>query len=468
MNISKKQTALIDDNNNIILYDELNAFSQKMKMYVEGERNLIILLCSNTIGSVMGYVSFLENRNVPILLSSEIEIQSLTTLIKIYRPQYIYAPDDFNITDLKSTIMIKEYNYQLLKLNYPKEQMDKNLALLLTTSGSTGSPKLVRQSYKNIQSNTKSIIEYLKIDDTERPITTLPMNYTYGLSIINSHLQAGATILLTKYAVTQRQFWEFFKEQKATSFGGVPYTYEILKKLKFFKMELPSLRYMTQAGGKIRPELHKEYAVYAREQGKQFVVMYGQTEATARMSYLPPEKALEKCGSMGIAIPDGKLWIRDENGNEIIKPDVVGELIYEGDNVTLGYAENRDDLSRKDERNGVLETGDMAYRDSDGFYYIVGRKKRFLKIYGNRINLDETERILKEKFNETEFACIGRDDCLKICFAGNTNKKDICDYLSEKTGLYAKAFSAIKVNEIPKNESGKTLYKKLESKYELQ
>ena len=257
--------------------------------------------------------------------------------------------------------------------------MYEELGLLLTTSGSTGSPKLVRQSYTNIQENAKSIAEYLKIDETERPITTLPMNYTYGLSIINSHILKGAAILVTQHTLMEREFWKFFRESEATSFGGVPYTYEILKKLRFFNMELPSLRYMTQAGGKLSPQLHKEFAEYAESHQKQFIVMYGQCEATARMAYLPAEKALEKYGSMGIAIPGGRLELIDVNGKFIEKPDEVGELVYYGPNVTLGYAQEAGDLKKADERNGRLETGDMAKRDNDGFYYIVGRKKEIFE-----------------------------------------------------------------------------------------
>ncbi len=174
-----------------------------------------------------------------------------------------------------------------------------------------------------------SIVQYLHLDETERPITTLPMNYTYGLSIINSHLMVGATILLTEKGLMQKEFWTFFKEQEATSFGGVPYTYEMLERLRFFRMDLPSLRYFTQAGGKLAPERHRKFAEYAQKRGKKFVVMYGQTEATARMGYLPPERALDKCGSMGVAIPGGRMWLRDVDGSRITEPRIVGELLHE-------------------------------------------------------------------------------------------------------------------------------------------
>ena len=308
----------------------------------------------------------------------------------------------------------------------------------------------------------KQLAEYLEITDAERPITTLPMNYTYGLSVINSHLLKGATTLLTNKGLMQKEFWDFFKEQQATSIAGVPYTYEMLKRLRFFRMELPSLKTLTQAGGKLSPELHREFAEYAIENGKRFVVMYGQTEATARMSYLPWQKTLEKCGSMGIAIPGGRFDLIDEDGNIITSPEVTGELVYTGQNVTPGYAECGDDLIKGDERHGVLVTGDLAKRDADGYFYIVGRKKRFLKIFGNRVNLDETERLIKAAFPDTECACIGKDDKMTICITSQEKHTEIRNYLSQKTGLNHVAFQVKTVQQIPKNDAGKTLYAKLE------
>ncbi|SDB15656.1 AMP-binding protein [Eubacterium oxidoreducens] len=455
-------TAFIDDQNNSITYEELEEMKSQLAAKLKGRRNLVFSFCKNSIGSVVGYLAFLASKNVPLLLKADIDQELRENLIQIYRPQYLYVPVEMKEAYAAYKEVWNRYDYVLLQTANEKEPMAEELALLLTTSGSTGSPKLVRQSYRNIKSNAEAIAQYLKLDETERPITTLPMNYTYGLSIINSHLLCHATILLTDYTLMQREFWDFLKEQKATSFGGVPYTYEMLKRLRFFQMDLPSLRYMTQAGGKLRAELHKEFAEYAIEQGKEFIVMYGQTEATARMAYLPGEKALEKYGSMGIAIPGGKLWLKDVDGQEITKPDVVGELVYEGENVTLGYAQQREDLARGDERGGVLETGDMARMDEEGYFYIVGRKKRFLKIFGNRVNLDETERLLNGEFENLEIACAGSDDKMAIYYVGEADEASIRHYISQKSGLHPSAFKAVQVEEIPKNDAGKILYNKLE------
>lgn len=456
--------------NNIAFIDESASYTYK-DLYDACEnlsssltRTLLFLFCTNTFGSVVGYIASLRSYTVPLLLSSDLETELRSSLIKTYKPTYLYMPEAM-VREFPGYSCVKNlFQYCLLKTEYDEPvPMASDLALLLSTSGSTGSPKLVRQSYKNIQSNAESIASYLELNCTERPITTLPMNYTYGLSIINSHLLVGATVLLTTKTLMQKEFWSFFIEQNATSFGGVPYTYEMLRKLRFFKMSLPSLRTMTQAGGKLSPELHRLFAEYAKNNDKKFIVMYGQTEATARMAYLPWEHSLEKYGSMGIAIPSGRFELLDVDGKIIDVPDVVGELVYYGDNVTLGYATCAADLAKEDEWGRRLVTGDMAKRDDDGFYYIVGRKKRFLKIFGNRVNLDEIEQLLKSNFSSIDVACAGVDDKMMVYSTDESKVKEIKTFLSVKTGLNPVAFEIKYIQEIPKNDAGKTLYSKLES-----
>jgi acyl-coenzyme A synthetase/AMP-(fatty) acid ligase len=442
-------TAIIDENEQRFSYAFLDEQGQILADKVGG-RKLVFCLCSNTIGSVLGYTAFLNHRIVPVMLDANMDKEWLSALVERFKPDYLWKPSE--------TAAI---GYCLEKTPYEREfpPFDE-LALLLTTSGSTGSPKFVRQSYANIRANTESIVAYLKLDAAERPITTLPMSYTYGLSIINSHLWVGASILLQK-TLMQKKFWTQFADYEATSFGGVPYTYEMLDKLNFFQMELPSLRTMTQAGGKIAPALQKKFSEYALENGKNFVVMYGQTEATARMSYLPPEKSIEKNGSIGIAVPNGALSLIDNEGKEITAPDIVGELVYKGENVTLGYAERGEDLMKGDERKGVLVTGDMARRDRDGYYYIAGRKKRFLKMFGSRVNLDETERLIREAFPSIDVACGGVDDKMSIFTTDESLKREIVMFLFEKTGISHAAFDIVAVENIPRMESGKILYSEL-------
>lgn len=453
--------AFIDDSGIKLSYRDLADEGERLSGYTTS-RSLVCCLCQNSIGAAVGYVSFLNNGLIPMMLDVGMDYSMKEELIGAYKPDYIWLPYSQK-NDFEDWSEIYSFqDYILLKTNSEnRNPLNENLALLLTTSGSTGSQKFVRQSYKNISSNMKSIAEYLELDDNERPITVLPMNYTYGLSVINSHLYVGATVLITKFTVMQREFWRFFNEQKATSISGVPYTYEMLDRLKVSRMDIPSLSTMTQAGGKLSKDLHKKFADYAIATGRKFVVMYGQCEATARMSYLPHQMSQKKIGSIGIPIPGGEFKLIDDHGNEINEPYVSGELVYKGDNVTLGYALNRKDLEKGDERCGILETGDIAQRDEDGYFYIVGRKKRFLKIFGNRVNLDELEALVKEKFGAS-IACAGRDDKLTIFVTDHTQADVVREYASKKTKIHPSAFNIIAVNTIPKNESGKTLYPELE------
>lgn len=454
-----KNIAVITDKGEQLTYGELNAEAARFAEAIS-EKGLLFCLCENRLGSLVGYVSCLEHHNPIVLLDGSKDITVLQNLMVIYQPEYVWISTD-KIENIGGKTIYQYATFSLQKMQYEvtvdKPEINPELALCLTTSGSTGSPKFVRLSAKNILANAESIAEYLEIDENERPITTLPSYYSYGVSVINSHLIMGATILLTEGTVAQRDFWSFLKEQKATSIAGVPYTYEMLKMLRFMRMDLPYLKTMTQAGGKLNRDIAKEYIEWAQRKEKRFFVMYGQTEATARMSYLPLEHALDKYASIGIAIPRGQFSLIDSNGNTIDVPDVDGELIYEGPNVSLGYAECRADLAKGDENNGILHTGDEARKDSDGYYYITGRMKRFVKVWGNRCNLDATEQIVKSNFT-TSCACVGVDDKITIFVTEQGLEEKIVKLLVEKTGFNSKAFDVRAIDAIPLKSSGKIDY----------
>ena len=454
-------TAVITESGDRVSYSALGKYCADLTRIIP-HRCLVFNLCKNEPGSLVGYVGFLNTGIVPLMLKADLDADLLRELIEKYKPDYIHAPAGMADIFSDCNCVYQNLGYVLLKTEFNRVYpLHDDLALLLTTSGSTGSPKLVRQSYRNIEANTASIVQYLGLTESERTITTLPMNYTYGISIINTHFAVGATIILTEKALMQKEFWQQLKDFEATNFGGVPYTFEMLNRLRFERMNLPALKCVTQAGGKLSPTLHEKFAKWAADAGKKFIVMYGQTEATARMSYLPAEKSLEKCGSIGIAIPGGRFALLGENGAEIAEPETPGELVYYGDNVTMGYAECGEDLAKGDERNGWLETGDMAKFDKDGYYYIVGRKKRFLKIFGNRVNLDETERLLKTEFPDCDFACAGIDDKMSIFVTDEKIKDAVLPFLTDKLKFHASAFKVCFINAIPRNESGKVLYKDL-------
>ena len=451
----------VEENLTSYTYAELNQITEEIASQVE-KRCLVFLLTKNTVGSLAGYLSFLDHGIVPLMLDEKIDRTLLNNLIDQYEPRYLWVPEEILTEFEQFHLTFSGWNYGLLETGIKESfSLHPDLALLINTSGSIGSPKLVRQSYRNILSNAESIIDYLDIDSQEKAITSLPMNYVYGLSVINSHILAGASIFLTDLNCYTAAFWNLFDEKQVTSFSGVPFMYEMLHKLRFTKEDHPSLRTMTQAGGKLSPELQEYFGTYAHHLGKRFFVMYGASEATSRMGYLPDRDALRKLGSMGIAIPGGCFELIDEEGVPITESEQPGELVYYGPNVMLGYAYNGADLNKGDELHGRLVTGDMAYRDEEGYYYISGRKSRFIKILGKRLSLDETEMLLKNHFPDVQIACGGKDDLLCVFITDNKIQKDIAAYLNQTIQINHALCRVIPIEEIPKNIAGKTLYAEL-------
>ena len=236
-------------------------------------RKLTFCLCGNTVGSLTGYVGFMAHNVPAVLLDGSKDMEIIQGLVDRYDPQYLWMPIS-RVSDLgKGNVITIFEDYSLVELNKQKYEINSDLLLCLTTSGTTGSPKLVKLTEENLSSNAEAIAEYLNITSSERAITSLPMYYSFGLSVINSHLIKGATILLTDKSIIQREFLTFLKKGKATSIAGVPYTYEMLKRLRFMKMELPELKTMIQAGGKLNAKIAKEYIDNAKATDKQFIVM---------------------------------------------------------------------------------------------------------------------------------------------------------------------------------------------------
>ncbi len=440
------QLALIDDRGIRLTYAELTAEVNALAAQLTA-RSLVFIFCRNQTEAVIGYRACLQRDAVALMLDSALDATLARQLIDTYRPAFLWQP--------------QETGYALTATGLEPWPLHPSLSLLMTTSGSTGSAKLVRLSKQNLQSNAASIANYLQIDSAERGLVNLPVNYVYGLSIINSHLFSGATLLLSGYSVMQRELWEFVRSERATSCAGVPYTWEMLRKLRFMRMDLPDLRTLTQAGGKLSPALQQEFTEYAAQAGKRFIVMYGAAEATSRMAWLAPEHAASRYGYIGKPIPGGEFLLLDANNQPIATPGEQGELIYRGENVALGYAERGEDLALGDCFAGSLATGDIATVDEEGFYRIVGRKKRFLKIFGNRVGLDEMEALLKDRFPETSIACDGRDDLLCIFITDEALSAPIKRYAAEISQLHTSAFRVIALPEIPKNPAGKTLFHKL-------
>jgi acyl-CoA synthetase (AMP-forming)/AMP-acid ligase II len=290
----------------------------------------------------------------------------------------------------------------------------------------------------------------LQLTAEERPITSLPMSYSYGLSVVNSHLNAGASIVMTDDGVLQRPFWDAIDRHRCTSFAGVPYTYQMLLQTGLLKTKGATLRTLTQAGGRLEERYVQQAYDLATTRGWRFFVMYGQTEATARISYVPFEQLGGKVGSVGVAIPGGALSV--DEGTE--------ELIYRGPNVMMGYAECRDDLAKGDELHGELRTGDLARRDEDGFFYITGRNKRFLKMFGKRFNLDDAEKVLMRQC-DVVVACYGRDDLLMAAVENSHDPDAIRAVICQTFDLPKPSVKVMAVSELPRTANGKLEYRRL-------
>ncbi|MGB3481661.1 MAG: AMP-binding protein [Mycobacterium sp.] len=336
-------------------------------------RRLVLLPTHNELGTLIPYLGALAGNHVVLPVPPDRDVDSL---------QSIYGPDS-----------VVERDGSVVELGPPVgELLHDDLALLLSTSGSTGSPKLVRLSRDNLVSNAESIAQYLSITEEDCAATTLPMSYCYGLSVIHSHLARGASLMLTDRSVVDDNFWDLFRACRATSFAGVPYTFELLDRVGFADLDLPHLRYVTQAGGRLPPERVRHFAELGERQGWELVVMYGATEATARMAYLPAHLATSRPTSIGQPIPGGSFDIEPVDGWE----RGTGELVYRGRNVMLGYAHQRDDLALGRTVH-ELRTGDIARRGPDGLYEVIGRSHRFVKLFGLRVDLGRVETLLKER-----------------------------------------------------------------------
>lgn len=456
----KEKLALIDNESNRITYGELSERILQIGKKVE-PRSVIFILCKNTAGAMLGYLSFVDNNAVPLHLSSSIDKSLLSTLITTYEPAYLWVPQEFE-ADFAYEIQYRTYGYTLLKTGFSPFPINEKLQLLMTTSGTTGSPKLVRYKKGNLEANAKNVAKAFGWTSNERPICDLGMQYTMGLNVINAHLYVGATVLLTTYNLFSGEFWTYLKTEKATNFTGVPFSYDIFYRLHFEKMDLPYLRTLSEGGGKLTDARFKQLAEYAQRTGKRFIASFGTTETSARMACLPPELALTKTGSIGRALPEGELFLIDESGNVITDSVAEGELCYKGPNVTMGYAVCKEDLLKDDEFQGVYHTGDLARRDEDGCYYVTGRLSRFLKLLSYRVSLDQCERLIQENIG-IECACSGTDQYMNIYITNETRKTEVLDFIATKTNLYKSLFKIFVIEQLPRNDSGKIQYKMLDT-----
>lgn len=400
-------------------------------------QGLAFVQAYNTIDALIAYIGAVR-RGFAVHLLDPTKQQENAALIDIYAPDII--------VDVMSPTPVQVCG--------DGAGIHPDISILLSTSGSTGTPKFVKITHENIGSNTQAITQYLNLNTQDRGVTNLKFFYSYGMSVVNTHLAAGAALVVTDHSTDDPVFWDSVAQHRVTNIAGVPFNFEVMHRAEVDFENLPSLRLLTQAGGKLAPEIGRYFA----DKGVDFCVMYGQTEASPRMSYLPPELLHRAPGSIGKAIPGGTLYIVDDNRKRIEAPDVSGELVYEGPNVMAGYAETRADLSNIT-HIPALFTGDIAHFDADGLFYIDGRSSRFVKPYGLRISLDEIETILQQ--DHTTVAVTGTDARIVIAVADQINDTEIAARLGARFGVPPTLFSIISGRPIPRLSNGKTDYKSL-------
>jgi hypothetical protein len=410
----------------ILSYDDLAGLVAQARNRLGPAQQLVGLVPAPTVEFVVAYLAALAGGHAVLLSRDEV-------LPRAYGASATWTDGGFVPT------------------GRPEPSLHPDLRLLLSTSGSTGSPKLVRLSQTNLESNADAIASYLGLTAEDRAITTLPLDYCYGLSVLHSHLAVGASVVLTDLSVAEPGLWDLAGATGVTSFAGVPYTFDLLDAAGW--PELPSLRRVTQAGGRLAHERVVEVAARGRREGWELFVMYGQTEATARIAFLPPSLTEDHPAAIGVAIPGGSLRLEPVDG----EPADVGELVYTGPNVMMGYAHGAADLALG---GGLTElrTGDLARQNDAGLFELVGRRSRFAKLFGQRIDLDRVETLLT--LDDHEVACaesVGATR-LVVALAGEADRFAIDEVTAatvSSTGLPEHAVAVVPVNAVPRLPNGK-------------
>lgn len=448
--------ALIDQNRRSYNYSELRRAAENAAAVLrERAADVILLIFDPSVEAVATYLGALRSGRVPLLLTPNIDPTLVDKLVGIYEPGWIAAPaGSFLPESYRLRCSSGAYSLCVRAETSRHPPPHPECGLLLSTSGSTGSPKLVRLSYAAIAHNAESIATYLGLAADDRAITTLPLAYSFGMSIFNSHLAAGGSLALTSHSLTTREFWATAEAVGITSLSGVPSTFEMFRRVGLEKRRLDRMRMLTQAGGRLSDELTRHFARLADHSGWRFFIMYGQTEASPRISYVPPGRVLDKIGSIGIPIPGGSLAL----------DAATSELVYRGPNAMMGYALSRDDLAKPDECFGTLRTGDLGRQDADGFFYLTGRLKRFVKLSGNRVNLDEIEMALAQALGVT-VACTGSDDALAVAVPKEPPIENgrIQQILRDRFNIFAGLVQVHAVSPFPFSPNGKIDYKTLEA-----
>ncbi|GGG39977.1 AMP-binding protein [Bizionia arctica] len=433
------------------LYNNSLKIATFLNRYIGANKN-IILISPNSKYFITAYLGILKSGNTCVPLNFAIEQENLDFILnttecdtvfmaksarsKYKIPSHIQVIEEEDLDQIIANQSIVDYYVEVEK---------NQLAEIIFTSGSTGIPKGVMISHENIIANTNSIISYLNLTSKDTMCVVLPFFYCYGLSLLHTHLRVGGSIVLNNSFMFLGAVLNDLNDYKCTGFAGVPSHFQILlKKSKTFKTTpFPDLRYVTQAGGKLHTVFIDEFVKAFPK--KEFYVMYGQTEATARLSYLEPKMIHKKTSSIGKPIPDVTFKIVDDMG-KTLGVNQEGELLAKGKNIMLGYYKEQSE-TKMAIKNSWLYTGDVAVVDEDGYYYLKARKKEILKVAGKRVSPKEIEEVILSVEEVMDCTISGYDDdlfgeAIQATIVANGNfdevqlKEKILHACSKKLALY--------------------------------
>lgn len=445
-NIDLRKEALVDDNGTIVLYGDLLSDCNKLGKNIKG-RHLILILADKKIETIRFYYACMANRNVVLLLNPDSESEYIKKYITTYHPQYIYLPNTLEMDfDVEKEVYRGEKNV-LYKTTYSSVQLYDELALLLTTSGSTGNPKTVRLSYTNLHDNVMAFIDAIDLIQEDRGLLTLPIYYTYGLAILHMHFFAGATILVSEKKLFDPLLETFMIRENVTNWHGVPYVYETFRRVGLLDRIPKSLRLLTMGGGKANADLYEYINRIYYKCGVRVYAMYGQTEGTTILTKVPDEEYLNPPGCIGVAC----------KGMEAFTDFETGELCFKGSSVCLGYAMDYRDLEKTDENKGFLRTGDLAEIKANGQIVLTGRIKRIAKLRGIRINLEDVEKDIERLFH-IPAVCIDYNGTLHTFIENDSEKDAILNWLSKQYKVSRRLLLVEKIEKFPHSSVGKIDY----------
>lgn len=442
------EPALLDDaGGEWLTYAGLRERAQAWAGRLRGPRGLAFLYIRNDADNVAALLGAFAAGHAVALFDPQLAPPARQALAACYRPDWVIEPGAGEAV--------------LGPLNPQPMPIDDALALLLSTSGSTGSPKLVRLSLAAVAANAGGIAEVLGIAADDVAAGHLPLHYSYGLSVLTSHLAVGARVRLTEFGLMHKPFWPALREAGVTHLPGVPFHYQVMARLGFPRLGLGTLRTLTQAGGALDVATRRQAHGFMEQRGGRFFVLYGQTEAAPRMTTLQHADFPAAEESVGTPLPGCRI--------EIAHPDAegAGEVVFHGPNVMLGYAERREDLTLGDLQSGRLATGDIGRLDAAGRLFLTGRAKRFGKVYGLRVNLDEIER---EANALVPAAVVESGGGIRVYLAADGDEavqadrtQDLLDHLLARFTIPRAGYEFRTIGEIPRTERGKIDYAALET-----